>query len=242
MNLSLQDAVKLAEGLSSKNFNSIKRIIFPPHPYLASISKCLQGSDLCLGGQDCHHDGFGAHTGDVSARMLQDCGASTVLLGHSERRSAHNETSDLIALKVEQAVKNGLTVIVCVGETLEERSHGHAEDTVVNQLRASIPRQTPPKQLIIAYEPVWAIGSGEHASLKAIESMHKTISDELLSFFRTDTKGSIPILYGGSVNPENAASILASKNVSGGLIGGASLELTKFNDICEIADNFAEHT
>ena len=235
MNPSFDDAGKLATALNACSFQPVKRILFLPHPYLVPISERLRRSEIRLGGQDCHQDAAGAHTGDVSAAMLRDCGASIVLLGHSERRANHGETSALVAAKARQAVAHGLDAVICLGETLDERKAGKAEQVVIDQLRISVPDDTPHDRLIIAYEPVWAIGTGEVASLDEIAAMHDAIASELPGNQDGAAASKAPVLYGGSVNAENAAAIFALDNVHGGLVGGASLDAEAFGSICDSA-------
>jgi triosephosphate isomerase len=244
MNPPLDVAGALARALTAREFSHVRRMLFAPHPYLVPMAVRLKGSDIRLGGQDCHVKAAGAHTGDVSAAMLRDCGATAVLLGHSERRADHAETSDIVAAKVEQALSHGLDVVICVGETFAERQAGRAEEVVIGQLCASVPSNLPRNRVAIAYEPVWAIGTGVVASLDDIKSMHKIISEQLSAINNKREKGmeKIPVLYGGSLNPENAADIFALPNVSGGLVGGASLDSTSFDMICEAAQSVAVST
>ena len=233
MNPALEVAGSLALALMARSFAPVSRILFAPHPYLVPMSVRLGGSDVRLGGQDCHHDAAGAHTGDVSAAMLRDCGASMVLLGHSERRADHGETSALVAAKAAQALAHDLDVMICLGETLAERRAGRAEQIVIDQLHASLPENLPHGRVMIAYEPVWAIGTGEVASAADIATMHSAIASELPK----SQNGQMPppILYGGSVNAENAAVIFAIDHVGGALVGGASLDAAAFDSICESA-------
>ena len=235
MNLSLEAAGALAHGLAMRRLGSVCRLLFVPHPYVLPMSIRLQASDVRLGGQDCHQAESGAHTGDVSAMMLRDCGAVTVLLGHSERRSDHNESSALVAAKAAQALAYGLDIVVCIGETLAERQAGVAEDVVIQQLRDSLPTEMPAGKITIAYEPVWAIGTGMVASLDDIAAMHQAIAKALPNSQNGSGEGAIPVLYGGSVKADNAADIFALPHVSGGLVGGASLELRAFDAICDAA-------
>jgi triosephosphate isomerase len=235
MNPSFNVAGRLATDIDASSFQPVKRILFVPHPYLLSISERLGQSEVLVGGQDCHQNTAGAHTGDVSAAMLRDCGASIVLLGHSERRSNHGETSALVAEKARQAVAHGLDVMICLGETLGEREAGKAERVVIDQLRVSVPDDIPQSRLMIAYEPVWAIGTGEVASLDDIVTMHNAIASELKKSQDGAAAAKTPVLYGGSVNAENAAAIFALNNVSGGLVGGASLDANTFGSICDSA-------
>ena len=234
MNPSFDTAGRLATMFDACSFQPVKRILFLPHPYLVPISVRIGQGEIRLGGQDCHQDAAGPHTGDVSAAMLRDCGASIVLLGHSERRANHGETSALVAAKARQAVAHGLDVMICLGETLGERQSGKAEQVVIDQLRISVPEDIPQNRLMIAYEPVWAIGTGEVASLDDIAAMHHAISSELLKV-NGAAKAKAPVLYGGSVNAENAAAIFALDNVYGGLVGGASLDAEAFGSICDAA-------
>ena len=237
MNPALDQASVLATTLASQYFPKIKRILFAPHPYLVPMSVRLTGAGLEIGGQDCHFADYGAFTGDVSAAMLLDCGASSVLLGHSERRAAHGETSDIIAQKIEAALVQNLDVMLCVGETKAERDDKKAEQVVIDQLQASIPEHAPPRCLMIAYEPVWAIGTGAVASPDDIAAMHNVIASVLTE--RYGANHVLPILYGGSVNADNAASLFSIPVVSGALVGGASLDADAFAAICAAAQNAA---
>ncbi len=235
MNPPLDVAGSLATALNSVSFQPVKRILFAPHPFLMPISARLGRSEIQLGGQDCHQNAAGAHTGDVSAAMLRDCGASIVLLGHSERRANHGETSTLVAAKARQALAHGLDVMICLGETEDERQAGQAEQIVIDQLRVSVPGDMSQDRLMIAYEPVWAIGTGKVASLDDIAIMHDVIANELPKNHSGKVAQPVPILYGGSVNAQNAAGILALDNVDGGLVGGASLDAEAFASICCLA-------
>ena len=240
MNPSLAAAGLLANALTVRSFEPLTRILFAPHPYLVPMLGRLGGSDIRLGGQDCHQDVSGAHTGDVSAAMLRDCGASLVLLGHSERRANHGETSALIAAKASQALAHDLDVMICLGETLDERRAGLAEQIVIDQLHASLPANLPHGddslhgRVMIAYEPVWAIGTGKLASLDDIEAMHQAIASELPKS-QKGHEPQLPILYGGSVNADNAEAVFAIDHVGGALVGGASLDAAAFDSVCELA-------
>ena len=233
MNPALDQAFVLATALASQSFPQIKRILFAPHPYLVPISVRLSGTAIEIGAQDCHFADYGAFTGDVSAAMLRDCGASLVLLGHSERRATHGETSDIIAQKTATALAQNLDVMLCVGETAAERNDKKAEQVVIDQLQASIPEIAPPTRLMIAYEPVWAIGTGEVASHEDIAAMHNIIASVMAE--RYGTNHVPPIVYGGSVNADNAASLFSIPLVSGALVGGASLDVDAFTTICAAA-------
>ena len=237
MNPALDQASVLATAFASQSFLKIKRILFAPHPYLVPMSVRLTGAALEIGGQDCHFSDQGAYTGDVSAAMLRDCGASSVLLGHSERRAAHGETSDIIAQKTTAALAQNLDVMLCVGETKAERDDKKAEQVVIDQLQASIPEHAPPTCLTIAYEPIWAIGTGAVASPDDIAVMHNVIASVLAERYGAEQVP--PILYGGSVNADNAASLFSIPLVSGALVGGASLDAEAFAKICAAAQNAA---
>jgi triosephosphate isomerase len=173
-----------------------------------------------MGGQDCHTEQKGAFTGDVSASMLSDVGCKWVIIGHSERRQLHHETNDLIAAKVAAAQSAGLSVMLCVGETGKDRQTGASDAVVLDMLASSLPADIDPTRLAIAYEPVWAIGTGQNASEADISAMHNRIGD----FLATSNMKHVPVLYGGSVKPDNAAAIMSIASVDGVLVGGASLD------------------
>jgi triosephosphate isomerase (TIM) len=192
--------------------------------------------EYTLGGQDCHMQVSGAHTGCVSAAMLADAGAALTLVGHSERRAGQNETDADIRGKAQAAQNAGLKVIICVGETLEERDAGQALEIVLGQVQKSVPDEAGSDWLSIAYEPVWAIGTGRIPEDSDVAEMHGAIREQLVARFGPDGKN-ISILYGGSMNGDNAPMLLAIPNVDGGLIGGASLTATKFEPILAAAAN-----
>ena len=203
----------------------------PPATVLAAVAGILQGSGVGVGGQDCHPAASGAHTGDVSAPMLRDAGASHVILGHSERRQNHAESDDLVRTKVLAAVEAGLIPIVCLGETQEQRQAGRETEVVGWQISGSLP---PGFEGVLAYEPVWAIGTGRIPSVEDVRAMHAFIREELIRQF-INAGRVVPILYGGSVKPDNAASLLAVPEVGGALIGGASLSAKDFLAIARAA-------
>jgi triosephosphate isomerase len=193
-------------------------LVCPPATLLTFISGLLAG--IGLGGQDCHAAAKGPFTGDISPEMLADAGCTHVILGHSERRHGHGESDAVVREKIRGAWRSGLTAILCVGETRAEREAGTAIDIVAAQLAGSIPEGTAAGGLVIAYEPVWAIGTGLTATSDDITAMHAGI--------RTRLEAGTPILYGGSVNPQNAAGILGLAEVDGALVGGASLDAESF--------------
>ncbi len=202
-------------------------LVCPPATLLISASAVLQGGALALGAQDAHIKGSGAHTGDVSAPMLRDAGASYIIFGHSERRAAYGESDALVRLKAEAANDAALCAIICVGETKEEREAGRAKEIVVGQLQGSLPPDSTPVDLVVAYEPVWAIGTGLTPTALDVEDMHATIR-ELLGRMYGEAGGKFRILYGGSVKPSNARELLGLPNVDGALVGGASLKAADF--------------
>jgi triosephosphate isomerase len=201
--------------------------ICPPAPLIHRLSEIARGSSLLVGGQDCHWEANGAFTGDISAEMLADAGAGLVILGHSERRAGYGEADALVAAKVGAALRAGLEPIVCVGETLEQRKAGQALAVVTGQVRGSLPPELAGQPFSVAYEPVWAIGTGLTPTTPEIEEMHRAIRATLVEMFGDHGAG-VAILYGGSVKPSNAAEILHADQVSGALVGGASLKAEDF--------------
>lgn len=199
----------------------------PPATLLSRMSEALKGSAVLVGGQDCGPQESGAFTGDVSAEMLADAGASLVIVGHSERRAGHGETDAVVAAKALAAVRGGLEPIICVGETLEQRKAGDALAVVTGQVRGSAPGELKGVAFAVAYEPVWAIGTGLTPTTPEIEEVHRAIRATLVELFG-DAAGKVPILYGGSVKPSNAAEILHAAEVGGALVGGASLKAADF--------------
>ena len=226
------DAVALARGVAAGASGlACELLVCPPFVHVGAVAQALAGTVVAVGGQDCHEAKQGAHTGDVSAPMLRDAGASWVILGHSERRHNHGETDELVREKVLAAVEAGLTPIVCVGETEDHRTGGQETEVVGWQIAGSLPK---PFTGVVAYEPVWAIGTGKTASEEDVAMMHAFIREELVRQFGDAGQG-IRILYGGSMRPNNAASLLAVPHVGGGLIGGASLKAEDFLAIAKAA-------
>jgi triosephosphate isomerase (TIM) len=199
-------------------------LVCPPFTQLAAVARILSGCPVAVGGQDCHTEREGAHTGDISAAMLRDTGASWVILGHSERRQNHGETDELVREKVLAATEGGLAPIVCVGETEEQRQSGRETEVVGWQLSGSLPHGFLGT---VAYEPVWAVGTGRTATEKDVGMMHAFIREELVRQFGAAGQA-IRILYGGSVKASNAAGLLAVPEVGGALVGGASLKADEF--------------
>ena len=221
----LGEARDIADGARDAG-SDVTVMLCPPATLIDRMAGMAAGTPLLIGGQDCHASQTGAHTGDISARMLADAGASAVILGHSERRADHGESDGAVRAKAEAAVRAGLTAIICVGETEAQRDAGEALALVEAQLDGSVP-QLDPSRLVVAYEPVWAIGTGKTPTADDIAAMHHHIRGWLTG--RLSAGGSeIAILYGGSMKPGNAAEILAIADVDGGLIGGASLKAADF--------------
>jgi len=205
--------------------------VAPPATILRAISAALAGSPILVGGQDCHANASGAHTGDISAGMLKDAGAVFAIVGHSERRQDHGEKNHAVRAKAEAALRQDLLTIICVGETETERDAGDAVEVVVAQVDASLPSKATSDTVVVAYEPVWAIGTGRTPTLDEIAGMHGAIRAKLADRFKGG--GAFRILYGGSVKPANAEDVLALSDVDGALVGGASLKAEDFWAIAE---------
>jgi triosephosphate isomerase (TIM) len=207
-------------------------LVCPPATLIAAFAEMARGSrisskTLAIGAQDCHPEASGAHTGDISAEMLADAGASAVIVGHSERRADHGESDALVRQKAEAAWRAGLTAIVCIGETRQQRDTGQALTVCHGQLDGSLPDMATSANLVVAYEPIWAIGTGLTPTAADVEQVHKFIREFLVKRFSTEG-ARIRILYGGSVKPSNAAELMAVANVNGALVGGASLKAADF--------------
>ena len=224
----------LLAGMRAGLPDAAELLVCPPFTQLAAVSRLLAGSAVAVGGQDCHMAPKGAHTGDISAPMLRDLGATHVILGHSERRQNHKELDETVREKVVAATEAGLLPIVCVGETADQRSADGHEDTVGWQLKGSLPQGFADGRGVVAYEPVWAIGTGRNATADDVLTMHAFIRAELVRQFGEKGAG-VRILYGGSVNAGNAAALLAVPEVGGALVGGASLKPDDFLAIAAAA-------
>lgn len=219
-------AGSLADKISDAGSNAFEMLLCPPAPFLSAVRAAVGLAELALGGQDCHAGEQGAHTGDISADMLVDCGCRYVIVGHSERRADHGEDDATVQAKAAAAQSVGLIPIICIGETLAEREAGEAVEVVTAQLRGSVTGGSSAASMVIAYEPVWAIGTGRTPTLDDISEVHDAIR-AALGDLAADADG-VRILYGGSVKPDNAAEILAVGNVNGALVGGASLKADDF--------------
>lgn len=232
MNGTSRDSLALVQALvAGVPASAADVVVCPPFTQLALLTDTLKPSTIALGAQDCHKDSAGAHTGDISATMLTDLGVSYVVLGHSERRQEHGELDETVREKTVAAIKAGLTPIVCIGETEDQRESGDHFDTLGWQIKGSLPDAFAG---ILAYEPIWAIGTGRAATTEEIAETMTFLREELVRQFGEAGKN-IKILYGGSVNDKNAASILSITDVAGALVGGASLKAEAFLSIISAA-------
>lgn len=234
MNASGEMADVLTDGLKAwAGKPGIEMLICPPSPYLGPIGAMIAESEIKLGAQTCHANASGAHTGDVAAEMLADLGCSYVIVGHSERRADHGETDADVCAQAEAAHRAGLCAIICVGETEAERDEGATLSVVTGQLAGSLPEGSTADSLVVAYEPVWAIGTGRTPTNDEVQDVHAAIRASICERFGDETGNGVRLLYGGSMKPSNAEGLLALQDVDGGLIGGASL---KADDFIGIAD------
>jgi triosephosphate isomerase len=234
MNKTLDEAIALSRevkaGLSSGPPAACEVVLCVPFPFLAAVQNEVTGSKIKSGAQNCSEHDSGAYTGEVSAAMLKSMKTPYVIVGHSERRQYFGETDQLLAVKVTKALANGLTPIFCCGEPLEIRESGTHESLVKKQVEESLFNLSPDQlsRVVIAYEPVWAIGTGKTATSQQAQDMHAVIRRHLAGRFGPVVAGGIPILYGGSVKPDNAKELFSCPDVDGGLIGGASLKASDF--------------
>jgi triosephosphate isomerase (TIM) len=238
MNGHLAEGIALAGALAGRAREAgdpgCDLLVCPPATLLVPVAQAIADSGIALGGQDCHTESSGAHTGDVSAAMLKDAGCSFVIVGHSERRHDHGETDELVKLKATAAQAAGLVPIVCVGETEAERAAGKALSVIEAQVRHSLPRDGA--QVVVAYEPVWAIGTGRTATSDDVAEAHAHIRPLLRQLFGERAGDAIRILYGGSVKSDNAKELLGVADVDGALVGGASLKADDFWAIATAGD------
>jgi triosephosphate isomerase (TIM) len=232
---SVTELVKVIEGCDASLGDRADLIVCPPATLIASFSDAARGSCVSIGAQDCHAKPSGPHTGDIAAEMIADAGARAVVVGHSERRARHGESDTMVKAKAEAANRAHLLAIVCVGETEAERNAGRTLDVVSRQLAGSLPARASAAATVIAYEPVWAIGTGRTAMPGDIEEVHRAIRAQLVEALGPEEGRAVRILYGGSVKPDNAAEILAVSNVNGALVGGASLKAADFLAIARAA-------
>jgi triosephosphate isomerase (TIM) len=221
-------ASDLAQRMKSGSTDTFEMLVSPPFTLISKVVDTVAGSGIHVAGQDCHSAEKGAHTGDISALMLKDAGCSYVIVGHSERRTDHRETDEMVKAKAQAALAAGLNVIVCIGETLEERDAGKTLDVNRRQLHGSLPDGATAANTVVAYEPVWAIGTGRTATPEQAQEVHEMIRGELTGKLDPSVADGMRILYGGSMNAKNAAELLAQRDIDGGLIGGASLKADDF--------------
>lgn len=224
---SLDQIKAIAEGVKTPLSEKVEALICPPATLLYVATALCDDSPLLIGAQDCHQNKSGPHTGDISGEMIADCFGTHVIVGHSERRTDHAETDHLVRAKAEAAYEAGLTAIICIGETADERRAGQTLDILKRQLSSSVPASATAASTVIAYEPVWAIGTGVTPTLEDVEKAHAFMRAELVSRFGSDGR-KMRILYGGSVKPSNAGELMGIDNVDGALIGGASLKASDF--------------
>jgi triosephosphate isomerase len=234
LSTTLGELETLRERLAQDPVPAADIMVCPPATLLARASDVVAGSDIVLGAQDCHPQSVGPHTGDISAEMLADAGARAVIVGHSERRSDHGETNALVKAKAEAAHRAALTAIICIGETEQERRDGETLEIVGHQLEGSLPKGASAANTVIAYEPVWAIGTGKTATPEQAQDVHRYIRS-VLAEHDASVADRVQILYGGSVKGDNASGLFGMPDIDGGLIGGASLKAADFLAIARAA-------
>ncbi|WP_313592011.1 triose-phosphate isomerase [Agrobacterium cavarae] len=227
---SLDQIKAMAEGVKGPLAEKVESLICPPSTLLYVATALCEDSPLMIGAQDCHQKASGAHTGDISAEMIADCFGTHVIVGHSERRTDHAETDHLVRAKASAAYAADLIAIICIGETAEQRKSGQTLDVLKRQLDGSLPDEATAANTVIAYEPVWAIGTGLTPTVEDVREAHAFMREELVKRFGGQGRG-MRILYGGSVKPSNALELMAIENVDGALIGGASLKASDFLSI-----------
>ena len=221
---SLDELASMSTGFTPALRQKLDLMICPPATLVLAASQRAVGTGIAIGGQDCHANDAGAHTGDLSAGMLFDAGATAVIVGHSERRADHNESDATVKAKAEAARRNALIAIICVGETRADREAGKTLAVVRRQLKGSIPDHMTSRDLVVAYEPVWAIGTGLTPTAADVAEVHAMIRQDLRRIVGKEEAEKVRILYGGSVKPSNAKELMSVPNVNGALVGGASLK------------------
>ncbi len=226
LSASLAELEAMIAGASAVS-GKVDLLICPPATLVAAFAGKAAGTAVRIGAQDCHANASGAHTGDLSAEMFADIGAAAIIVGHSERRADHGETDAMVRAKAEAAWRAGLAAIVCIGETQQQRDAGQTLDICGGQLKGSLPAGATASNLVVAYEPVWAIGTGLTPTVDDVAKVHAFIRSELVAIYG-DEGAKVQILYGGSVKPSNAAELLGVKDVNGALVGGASLKASDF--------------
>lgn len=237
MNCLLSDGVALAGGIAKEvdgiGSTGVDFLVCPPFTLLSSVKTALGSSKVCLGAQDCHFNVKGAHTGDTSPEMLKDIGCSYVLLGHSERRADHGESNELINKKSLSAYAQGIKAVICIGETESQRDAGKTIEVCTSQILGSVPTTATSENTVIAYEPVWAIGTGKTPTSADVQEVHLACRKVLAELLGENIASKMQILYGGSVKPSNAKEFLSLPDVDGALIGGASLKVEDFIGIAK---------
>lgn len=243
MNIDYTAGILLFSEILNKVHNEVKGkqevVVCPPFIHISSLSQLSKTNlKISVGAQNCHQNDSGAFTGEISAQMLQSVGARYVIIGHSERRLFFSETNSLLAQKLDMALKNGLIPIFCIGETLEQRNAGSHFDVIKNQLEEASFHlsETEFSRIVLAYEPVWAIGTGLTATPEQAQEIHAFIRSKVAEKYNKELANDLTILYGGSCNPKNAAELFAQEDIDGGLIGGASLKSRDFVDIIKAFD------
>ncbi len=242
MNGTLEETRSLLQGILSQwstEYLDVEVAVCPPFTAMMEASRLLQGSAIQMGAQNAYYEDKGAFTGEISLRMISELGASYVILGHSERRILFGESDDLINKKIDRSIATGLMPILCVGETLEERERGAAEAIITKQLEECLTGLTIRQfsRVTIAYEPVWAIGTGKTATSQQAQKAHSVIRERINTLFGRESGNNVRVLYGGSMKPENALELLSLPDVDGGLIGGAALKADSFMAIVQAAAN-----
>ncbi len=235
MNLNKADAIALAQDLAAKPADQCDVLVCPTPVYVDAVCAAVAGSHVAVGGQDVYFESNGAFTGETSTAMLKDLGCAYVILGHSERRNVIGECDKLINKKVHAALNAGLVAVLCVGELLEEREAGKTIEVVKSQFEGSLAGVSAEqmKNVVIAYEPVWAIGTGKTASPEQAQEVHADLRKIMASHYNQETSDSVRVLYGGSVKPANAAELMSQPDIDGALVGGASLKVDSFTAIID---------
>ena len=227
--------IEITDFLDTVTLNNVDVIVCPPSLYLELASDFAQESDLSVGAQNCSDKEFGAYTGEISAPMLDSMGLDYCIVGHSERRQYYSETDQSVNGKIISLLNHEITPIVCIGESLQQREDGDTENIILNQLNGAFKNIDFDKEILIAYEPIWAIGTGKTATPQQAQEIHKLIRNWLSDNYNTDIAESTHILYGGSMKPENVEDLLKQNDIDGGLIGGASLDSAKFSSLIDSA-------
>lgn len=235
---SLQELTAMGVGYDSSFQGKIDMMICPPATLVLTAAHIALGTGIAIGGEDCHSNQSGAHTGDISAEMLKDAGATAVIVGHSERRTDHGETNATVKAKAEAGLRAGLLTIVCIGETEAQRKSGETLAVIKDQLDGSMPENAKASEIVVAYEPVWAIGTGLVPSSDDVKEAHAFMRENLSERFG-DEGAKMRLLYGGSVKPSNAVELMGIANVDGALVGGASLKADDFLGICAAYNELA---